>query len=145
MVSIADDLKPPTTRSIFSLVSAPPAKFRFTASRDEWRERELSKHKDTLEKLVLDKGYPISADDERAWNSVFRELEGLEKFLLENDVSSSNVKAVRLVSVVSAVNATAETLLTSVDQAKIEEDYVLMLISLELGMRITKLIATFRG
>lgn len=110
--------------------------FNFTTSREEWREKELKKSQARLTELLLNPASPITVDQEQKWSLVFRELEKLEE-LVTTDISLANIKATDIDLTIAAISHKIEQLFHDINPEKAEDDHALMLVSWELGMRIS--------
>jgi hypothetical protein len=124
----------PTTRSIFLLKSAPPHPFKFTTSRDEWREKQIAKLSNSISEIILSLENPVTASSEARWNAAFRELEKLEK-LLGSGVSMDNIRNTKIHDTIQGVSGTAERLSQGIED-QTSEDYSLMYITWEMSMRM---------
>ncbi len=124
---------PHTTRSIFLLKSAPPADFKFTKSKDEWRTKQLVEIKSFFDDYILVDD--LKVDNERAWGNAFNELSRLEDMLV-GGFSPENIRdsgiAQTLKDVSSKIRALEE------QRAGNEKgDLSLMYVSWELTMRVS--------
>lgn len=121
-----------TTRSIFLLKSAPPAPFKFTASKDEWRTKQLKEIKQFFDDYILVDN--LKVDDERVWGSAFRELSRLEDMLTKG-FAPENIKDSGIATTLEHVSGKIRVL-EEKRAGKEVGDLSLMYVSWELALRI---------
>lgn len=121
-----------TTRSIFLLKSAPPAPFMFTASKDEWRTKQLKEIKQFFDDYILVDD--LKVDDERVWGSAFTELSRLEDMLTKG-FAPENIKDSGIATTLEHVSGKIRVL-EEERAGKEVGDLSLMYVSWELALRI---------
>ena len=121
-----------STKTIFLLKSAPPAPFKFTASKDEWRTKQLKEIAQFFKDYILQDD--LKVDDERTWGSAFRELSRLEDMLAKG-FAAENIKDSGIATTLEHVSGKIRDLEEKRAGAD-KGDLSLMYVSWELALRI---------